>query len=213
MVIGNYTYSRSRLNVEPGDLTAILGVTSPLATDYFRDEAPMTGQSDHVGNLELSLESPDKLSQQTLLLSYASKRVVSRGLNGSPAQPDIIEVPGLRGDFVAREGIRMFNREIELKFEARNLTGRKHVEYQRAGDNQIDVNTYDVGRLFALSASIKFGGDGGRARPTPAAVPPLPVEPPPVAATQTCADGSVVAADAVFAAPPPPPSTVGGQRG
>ena len=46
--------------------------------------------------------------------------------------------------------------ELELKIEARNLTGRKHEEFQQSGENRIDVNTYDVGRSFSVSASLKF---------------------------------------------------------
>ena len=75
---------------------------------------------------------------------------------GNTPQPDVVERPGFRLDFVAREEIRLVGREIELKFEARNLTGRKHVEFQESGDNRINVNTYDVGRSFALSASLKL---------------------------------------------------------
>ncbi|HET7817164.1 MAG TPA: TonB-dependent receptor [Sphingomicrobium sp.] len=156
VLIGNYTYSKSELKVAPEDRTAVIGVTDPLASDYFRDGAPITGQSDHIVNLQLGTEHRDRLSQQTFLVSYASERVVSRGLNGTPAQPDVVEKPGLRLDFVAREGVELFNREVELKFEARNLTGRRHIEYQQSGDNRIDVNTYDVGRSFALSASVKI---------------------------------------------------------
>ena len=103
-VIGNYTYTKSELKVAPGDTVAVFASSSTAATDFFRDGAPLTGQSDHLVNLQVGLESQDRLSQQTFLLTYASERVVSRGLNGSPPQPDIIEDPGFRLDFVAREG-------------------------------------------------------------------------------------------------------------
>ncbi|MFY8194679.1 MAG: TonB-dependent receptor, partial [Novosphingobium sp.] len=97
----------------------------------------------------------DKLSQQTILLSYASKRVFSRGLLNT-GQPDVLQDPGLRVDFVARQGFKLFSKDLEMKFEARNLTGRKNLEYQQAGSNRVEVNTYDVGRTFALSASLTF---------------------------------------------------------
>src|SRR3546814_8708161 len=80
-----------------------------------------TGQSDHLVNFQIGLEDQDRLSQQTLLLTYASPRVTSRGPSG---QPDLKEKPGIQLDFVARQGINLLNKEIELKFEARNLTGR-----------------------------------------------------------------------------------------
>ncbi|MET0180059.1 MAG: TonB-dependent receptor [Novosphingobium sp.] len=157
LVMGaNYTYTKSELKVGADATTTVFGAASTIASDYFRDGAPLTGQSDHIANLQLSLEHPDRLSQQTLLLSYASERVTSRGLNGSPPQPDVIERPGFRLDFVAREAMDFLGQDVELKFEARNITGRRHVEFQQSGSNRIDVNTYDVGRSFALSASLNL---------------------------------------------------------
>ena len=153
---GNYTYTKSELKVSPEDQVNVFQAFSTTATDYFQDGAPLTGQSDHIANVQLGLEHRDRLSQQTFLLSYASERVVSRGLTGSPPQPDIIEDPGLRLDFVAREGFKFLNRELEVKFEARNLTGRGHEEFQESGSNRINVNTYDLGRVFNLSATIKM---------------------------------------------------------
>lgn len=97
-----------------------------------------------------------RLSQQTFLINYASERVVRRGLNGSSPQPDVLERPGLRLDFVAREGFKFLNRDLELKFEARNHTGENHEEFQESESSRIDRNTCDLGRVFNLSATIKM---------------------------------------------------------
>ena len=156
VTIANYTYTQSKLKVNATDTTAVFGVQMPIATDYFRDGDPLTGQSDHIANLQLGLEDTDHLSQQTILLTYSSERVVSRGLNGSPRQPDVIERPGFRLDFVAREQMDFLGRPLEFKFEARNLTKRRHEEFQQSGSNRIDVNTYDLGRVFNLSVSTTF---------------------------------------------------------
>jgi len=156
VVTANYTFTKSKLRVSADDTVAVFAASSGIATDYFRDGAPLTGQSDHLVNLQLGLENSEHLSQQTLLLTYASDRVVSRGLNGSPPQPDVIEKPGFRLDFVAREGIDLAGQELEIKLEARNLTGQRHVETQQSGANRININSYDVGRSFSLSASVKF---------------------------------------------------------
>ena len=59
----------------------------------------LTGQSKHLVNLQLSLEDTDKLSQQTLLLTYTSPRATNRGPNLSP---DYIERSGLRLDLILR---------------------------------------------------------------------------------------------------------------
>lgn len=155
LLVANYTYTHSKLKVGAGDTTSYFQAASTLASDYFRDGAPLTGQSNHIANVQFGLEDRDSLSQQTILFNYASKRVTSRGLVNT-GQPDIFENPGLTIDFVARQGFNFGKDQVEFKFEARNLTGRRHVEYQQSGANRIDINTYDVGRLFALSASLKF---------------------------------------------------------
>lgn len=156
VLIGNYTYTQSELKVGPDDRVSVFAASSGVATDYFRDGAPLTGQSDHLLNLQLGLENDERLSQQTILLTYASERVVSRGLNGTPPQPDVIEKPGFRVDFVAREGFRLAGTDVEAKVEVRNIFGRKHEEFQRSGENRIDVNTYDIGTTFAASLSVTF---------------------------------------------------------
>ena len=152
----NYSYTKSKLKVGAGDTTRVFGASSTIATDYFRNGTPLTGQSDHIVNLQLGFEDTEKLSQQTILLSYSSDRVVSRGLNGSPPQPDVIERPGLRVDFVARQGLTLAGKDIELKFEARNIFGQDHLEFQKSGANRLDTNSYTIGQSFALSASVNF---------------------------------------------------------
>jgi hypothetical protein len=149
----NYTYSHSRLKVGANDPVAVFAAASTKASDYFRDGAPLTGQSDHLVNLQLGLENTDHLSQQTILLSYASPRAVSRGTSG---QPDVVERPGVQLDVVLREGFALLGHELELKGEARNLLGTRHREFQKSGANVLEFNTYDVGRTFALSATVKF---------------------------------------------------------
>jgi outer membrane receptor protein involved in Fe transport len=156
VVIGNYTYTQSKLKVSPDDSVAVFAASSGVASDYFHDGAPLTGQSDHLVNLQIGFENTDHLSQQTFLLTYASDRVVSRGLNGSPPQPDQIERPGLRLDFVARQGFTALGKEAELKFEVRNIFGRKHEEFQESGDNRIEINTYDLGTVISGSLSVTF---------------------------------------------------------
>lgn len=155
VVIGNYTFSESSISVQDGDTTVPVGnggVPVP-ASDLFIDGTPLTGQSRHLVNVQLGLENTERLSQQTLLLTYASRRVTNRGPSG---QPDLYEEPGLKLDFVAREGFTLFNVEGELRFEARNLTGEDYEEYQALNGSRIDTNSYDLGRSFSLGVSINF---------------------------------------------------------
>src|SRR3546814_18498011 len=55
-------------------------------------------------------------------------------------------------------------KEVELKFEALNLTGRNYQEVQESGDNRIYFNRYKLGRTFSLSASVKFSYRGNEVR-------------------------------------------------
>ncbi|MBX7532388.1 TonB-dependent receptor [Qipengyuania sp. 1XM1-15A] len=154
VLIANYTYTQSEIKVGPDDIASVFPFADQPATNFFDDGVPLTGQSDHLVNLQLGLEDLDRLSQFTVLLKYASERVTSRGAG---PLPDIIEEPGLTLDFVVRQGFEVFgDKELELKFEARNLTGRDHEEFQSNGTNRIDINSYDVGRSISLGASIKF---------------------------------------------------------
>ena len=94
VAIGNYTYTKSKLKVGANDTTIINGVVQ-AAANFFRDGSPLTGQADHLVNLQLGMEDTENLSQQTFLLSYASERVTTRGPSG---QPDVKEQPGFRLD-------------------------------------------------------------------------------------------------------------------
>ena len=153
VVIANYTYTQSKISVKPGDSVAVFNSSSTSASDFFRDGAPLTGQSDHLVNLQFGLEDTDRLSQQTLLLTYASDRVTSRGASG---QPDIIERPGFQLDFVARQGIRLGGVDMELKLEVRNITGTQYREFQESGDNRIYYNRYKQGTSGSIGLDINF---------------------------------------------------------
>lgn len=157
VVIANYTYTQSELKVDPDDTTqtftpGVGGVPRPAA-GFFVDGNPLTGQSDHLVNFQFGIEDTDKLQQLTLLLSYANERVTSRGSGGLP---DIVEDPGLTIDLVGRSEVDLFGQPVEFSIEARNLTGRDNFEFQSDGTNRIEINSYQVGRTFALGVSAEF---------------------------------------------------------
>ncbi|ODU21446.1 MAG: TonB-dependent receptor [Sphingomonas sp. SCN 67-18] len=157
VLVANYTYSKSELKVGAGDTVVDPFGATLAASSLFNNGDPLTGQSDHIANVQIGLEDEDRLSQQTFMLTYASKRVTSRGpRQGDVQQPDIVEDPGLRLDFVAREGVSLFGGEAEIKFEVRNITGRGYREFQQGANRRIHTNLYNVGTSFSLGASIKF---------------------------------------------------------
>lgn len=152
VLVANYTYSHSKIKVTDGDQAVING-TSQSAGNLFRNGQPLTGQSDHLVNLQIGLEDTEKLSQVTLLVNYASERVTSRGPSG---QPDIYERPGVQLDFVAREGISVMGVDTELKFTARNILATNYQEFQKLNGNKIFYNRYAVGAQFSLGLGFNF---------------------------------------------------------
>ncbi|MHA6318339.1 TonB-dependent receptor domain-containing protein [Altererythrobacter sp. CAU 1778] len=157
ILLANYTYTQSELQVSAGDVTRIftagVGPIDTAAELFFNDGEPLTGQSDHLVNLQFGIEDTEKLQQLTFLVNYASERVTRRGTAGLP---DIVENPGLTVDIVARTELNLFAQPFEVKVEARNIFGRDNFEYQSTGENRIEVNTYDVGTKFSLSVSTEF---------------------------------------------------------
>ncbi len=153
VVIANYTYTKSKIAVKAGDTVAVFNSSSTNALDFFANGSPLTGQSDHLVNLQFGLEDTERLSQQTILLSYATDRVTSRGASG---QPDIKEKPGIQLDFVAREGFKLGGKEAELKFEVRNLTNTKYQEFQESGENIIFYNRYKQGISASIGVELNF---------------------------------------------------------
>lgn len=153
VLIGNYTWSESKIEVRPGDTTAVFGTVVQPASNFFVDGSPLTGQSDHLVNVQLGFEDRESLSQQTLLISYASDRAFSRGAAGLP---DVVESPGINIDFVVRQGLTLFGQDLELKFEARNLLRTRYEEFQRRGANTVYFNRYDTGVKLSASVSASF---------------------------------------------------------
>jgi hypothetical protein len=153
VVISNYTWSRSKIEVGADDTTAVFGTNLQPASNFFANGTSLTGQSDHLVNLQLSMQDSGRLSQQTLLVSYTSDRVSSRGAAGLP---DVVESPGLNVDFVVRQGVNWFGQNLEFKFEARNLLGTDFQEFQQRGANRVYFNRYDNGVRLALSVSASF---------------------------------------------------------
>ncbi|HET9475564.1 MAG TPA: hypothetical protein VFO82_16815, partial [Steroidobacteraceae bacterium] len=153
VVIGNYTYTDSQFTVGPNDTVSVYGTSTQPASNFFRDGSQLTGQSNHLANLQLGLEQTGQLSQQTILLSYASDRVTSRGASGLP---DIFESPGVRVDIVVRQGLTLFQQDLEAKFEARNIFGQGYEELQERDGNVVYYNKYDIGTSFVASITMNF---------------------------------------------------------
>jgi TonB-dependent receptor len=167
LLVANYTYTKSSITADTTCVPNVLGQRLGNCQDgfgpaslQFRDGAALTGQSDHLVNVQIGLEDSATLSQMTFLFNYASDRITNRGpsnLSGVGFQPDIIEHPGIRVDFVARQGFEAMGGRFEIKAEARNLTRTKYRESQTFPNGQeVFINRYNLGRVFTLGVSTTF---------------------------------------------------------
>ncbi len=159
VVSANYTYTSSSIQV--GDEQVVNNEGRLVAANtLFTDGEPLTGQSDHLVNLQIGFEDADKLSQQTILLSYASERVTSRFVSatsdGSIAAIPFQEKPGVQLDVVLRQGLTLGGVDAEVKFEARNLLDTDYEEFQEFEGSRLERNFYDRGQSYSLSLGVTF---------------------------------------------------------
>ncbi len=152
LFIANYTYTQSSISVGANDITFIPPNGATAATQLFNDGDRLVGQSDHLANISIGIEDTEKVQQFTVLFSYASERVTTRGFQ----RPDIVEDPGLTVDLVARSEVGIFGQPFELQFEARNIFGRDNFEFQENTNNRIEINTFEVGTSFSFGISTEF---------------------------------------------------------
>ncbi|WP_298022051.1 TonB-dependent receptor [uncultured Parasphingopyxis sp.] len=151
----NYTYTDSEVRVGQGDTVIVPFLGEAPASDYFQDGVALTGQSDHVFNVQISLEDEDRLSQQTILLSYFSDRITNRSPIGDA--PDITEDGRWQLDFIARQGVYLFGQEFEANLEIRNILNEDFNEAYRAPDgSSIQALGYQRGRSFSFGLSTTF---------------------------------------------------------
>ena len=159
MLIANYTYTKSEISVGDEQVLNNEGRLVPANT-LFTDGEPLTGQSDHLVNLQIGLEDSESLSQQTILLNYASDRVTSRFVSatsgGGIAAIPFQESPGIQLDVVIRQGITFAGVEAELKLEARNLLDEAFEEFQEFNGSRLDRNVFDRGQSYSIGLGVTF---------------------------------------------------------
>ena len=93
-------------------------------------------------------------TQATVLVTYTSDRVSAR--SSSVDLPDLVQDPGVRLDFVLRQGFTILEHDFVAAFEARNLTGTDSKEFQEAKGKRFNTNSYDVGQNYSVSLTAKF---------------------------------------------------------
>lgn len=151
----NYTYTNSEIRVGANDTVIVPFLGVAPASDYFVDGVALTGQSDHIVNLQLSLEDEDSLSQQSILLTYFSDRITNRSPIGDA--PDIQEQGRISLDFVWRQGFTLAGQEFAANLEIRNILNEDFREFYQAPDgSSIDALSYQRGRSVSFGLSTTF---------------------------------------------------------
>lgn len=155
LVGANYTYSKSEVQVEAGDVVFPLagGGSSRPALEYVKDGSALQGQSEHMANVQFGFEDEEALSQATVLVTYVGDRISARG---RPGQPDLIQSPGVMLDFTYRKTVTVGDYDVQLGFKARNLLDEDFEEFQELGTGKVYANQYDMGRSFSVSLSTQF---------------------------------------------------------
>jgi TonB-dependent receptor len=165
-VAANYTWSDSEVQVDEDDVTFTLGGGGrpQPAAELIPDGSQLQGQSDHLANLQLGIENPNTGSQATLLIGYASERINARGIHAfDPAtggtrvvQPDYVQAPTTTVDLVIKKGLKLWDTDVVLSFEARNLLNEEYSEYQELGGERADALRYDLGTSYNFEVSVGF---------------------------------------------------------
>ncbi|WP_348240094.1 hypothetical protein, partial [Salmonella enterica] len=84
--------SDSEVKAGESDTVHPYGYASPIPARLFvRDGSQLQGQSEHIANLQLGIESASSGFQATLVANHVSERILARG---RPGQPDYMEKPG-----------------------------------------------------------------------------------------------------------------------
>ncbi len=156
----NYTWSDSEVDAE--GLTVVNGGTpvSPVASEVLAsgrvlDGRRLQGQSEHLFNLQFGVSDEEDMFEANLLLNFASERIrtaefLTRSL------PAIVEKPPVSLDFVMNKQFEIGSGFYELSLNIENLLGDGYEAFQEGGGVKVDVDTYDIGTVFALGLKREF---------------------------------------------------------
>lgn len=135
-VIGNFTYSKSKIEIAPDQAGVLTSLSRPLE-----------GQSKYLANLQVGFEKTGE--RMAFLLNYAGKRISDVGTFGVP---DVIEEPPVEVDFVAAKAFDLFGGQLEFSFKAKNLLNER--SFRPTGGRIFE--SYALGRTFSLGAKVRF---------------------------------------------------------
>jgi outer membrane receptor protein involved in Fe transport len=124
------------------------------AAGLYSDGRRLQGQSDHLANLQLGIESYDAGWDVFLLLNYSSDRI--RAVESlSDRAPAIIEQLPISLDLVVNLPFEIRGGDYELGLKVQNILNDKYEATQTLG-NTIVVDDYEIGTTFSASLKRRF---------------------------------------------------------
>lgn len=156
----NYTYTSSEVSADgivanPNVPDPSQPNANPDASQFIADGSPLQGTPEHLANLQFGIETED--TKLTLLVGYASERILIRGTPSGLGVPTVFEDPGVNVDLVFRQDFQIGGADLTLGLAGRNLLGEEHEEYQTSeATGRTEFNSYARGSSFSISLSAKY---------------------------------------------------------
>lgn len=160
----NYTFSQSEIDAD-GDVIIAQpgpGGISPSVLDgasALDDGRSLVGQSDHLVNLQIGLENPDVGMRATVLVNWASERILFGAQPGPSGAdlPEVIEEPPVSLDFVFARDIDVANQTFSVGAKVQNILGDDFNAFREDSEGRtLPYLEYDRGQVFSLSLSTEF---------------------------------------------------------
>lgn len=127
------------------------------ASGQVRDGRRLQGQSEHLFNLQFGLLDDQADSEMNLLVNFVSKRIRTVGaVTAGNFLPDVIEEPPTTVDFVWNKGFEAYGGDYEFSLNIENILGEDYKAFQERGGDHVDVDTYDIGRVFTVGLKRRF---------------------------------------------------------
>jgi outer membrane receptor protein involved in Fe transport len=147
----NYTYTFSEVSAADG-----VSVISPIdfrrvaASQFGLDGTQLQGTPENIANLQIGYEGEN--TQLTLLIGWVDERIARRGLGSVPS---VIEQPGTNVDLVLKHDFKVAGNDVSLSLSGRNLLDEDNQEFQLSNLGRTEANTFQRGRSFSVSLTLK----------------------------------------------------------
>jgi outer membrane receptor protein involved in Fe transport len=147
----NYTYTFSEVTAGAGStLISPIDFRPVAASQFALDGSQLQGTPKNIANLQIGFEN--KTTQLTLLVGWVDERIARRGLGSVPS---VLELPGTNIDLVFKHEFKVAGNNVTLGLSGRNLLDEDNQEYQLSNLGRTEANTYQRGRSFSLSLTLK----------------------------------------------------------